>query len=164
MAKKDDQKIHQLLKDVFGFDQFKGNQEEIIKSILGGSNTFVLMPTGGGKSLCYQLPALMSKGTAIVVSPLIALMKNQVDMIRNFGTELGIAHVMNSSLSKAELLEVKEDLKSGKTKLLYPRLFLICSYKKNGAHILKQVQYDRLRFFELELVFIFQLSTYVHCH
>ena len=119
MAKKDDQKIHKLLKDVFGFDQFKGNQEEIIKSILDGNNTFVLMPTGGGKSLCYQLPALMSKGTAIVVSPLIALMKNQVDMIRNFGTEIGIAHVMNSSLSKAELLEVKEDLKSGKTKLLY---------------------------------------------
>ncbi len=119
MAKKTDQAIHKLLKNVFGFDQFKGNQEEIIKSILGGSNTFVLMPTGGGKSLCYQLPALMSEGTAIVVSPLIALMKNQVDMIRNFGTDLGIAHVMNSSLSKAELLEVKEDLKSGKTKLLY---------------------------------------------
>ena len=119
MAKKSDLEIHKLLKDVFGFDQFKGNQEEIIKSILDGNNTFVLMPTGGGKSLCYQLPALMSKGTAIVVSPLIALMKNQVDMIRNFGTELGIAHVMNSSLSKAELLEVKEDLKSGKTKLLY---------------------------------------------
>ena len=119
MAKKADLEIHKLLKNVFGFDQFKGNQEEIIKSILGGNNTFVLMPTGGGKSLCYQLPALMSKGTAIVVSPLIALMKNQVDMIRNFGTELGIAHVMNSSLSKAELLEVKEDLKSGKTKLLY---------------------------------------------
>ncbi len=119
MAKKADLEIHKLLKNVFGFDQFKGNQEEIIKSILGGNHTFVLMPTGGGKSLCYQLPALMSKGTAIVVSPLIALMKNQVDMIRNFGTELGIAHVMNSSLSKAELMEVKEDLKSGKTKLLY---------------------------------------------
>ena len=119
MAKKEDQAIHKLLKNVFGFDQFKGNQEEIIKSILARNNTFVLMPTGGGKSLCYQLPALMSDGTAIVVSPLIALMKNQVDMIRNFGTELGIAHVMNSSLSKAELLEVKEDLKSGKTKLLY---------------------------------------------
>lgn len=119
MAKKEDTTIHKLLKEVFGFGQFKGNQEEIIKSILSGSNTFVLMPTGGGKSLCYQLPALMSEGTAIVVSPLIALMKNQVDMIRNFGTELGIAHVMNSSLSKAELLEVKEDLKKGKTKLLY---------------------------------------------
>ena len=119
MAKKVETSIHKLLKEVFGFDQFKGNQEEIIKSVLDGCNTFVLMPTGGGKSLCYQLPALMKPGTAIVVSPLIALMKNQVDMIRNFGTELGIAHVMNSSLSKAELLEVKEDLKSGKTKMLY---------------------------------------------
>ena len=119
MVKKVETSIHKLLKDVFGFDQFKGNQEEIIMSVLEGNNTFVLMPTGGGKSLCYQLPALMKPGTAIVVSPLIALMKNQVDMIRNFGTELGIAHVMNSSLSKAELLEVKEDLKSGKTKMLY---------------------------------------------
>ena len=119
MAKKVETSIYKLLKEVFGFDQFKGNQEEIIKSVLAGNNTFVLMPTGGGKSLCYQLPALMKPGTAIVVSPLIALMKNQVDMSRNFGTELGIAHVMNSSLSKAELLEVKEDLKSGKTKMLY---------------------------------------------
>ena len=119
MAKKVATSIHKLLKEVFGFDQFKGNQEEIINSVLAGNNTFVLMPTGGGKSLCYQLPALMKPGTAIVVSPLIALMKNQVDMIRNFGTEIGIAHVMNSSLSKAELLEVKEDLKSGKTKMLY---------------------------------------------
>ena len=119
MAKKVETSIHKLLKDVFGFDQFKGNQEAIIKSVLAGSDTFVLMPTGGGKSLCYQLPALLKPGTAIVVSPLIALMKNQVDMIRNFGTEVGVAHVMNSSLSKAELLEVKEDLKSGKTKMLY---------------------------------------------
>ena len=119
MAKKVETSIYKLLKDVFGFDQFKGNQEAIIKSVLAGSDTFVLMPTGGGKSLCYQLPALLKPGTAIVVSPLIALMKNQVDMIRNFGTEVGIAHVMNSSLSKGELLEVKEDLKSGKTKLLY---------------------------------------------
>ena len=119
MAKKEDESIYKLLKDVFGFDQFKGNQEAIIKSVLAGNHTFVLMPTGGGKSLCYQLPALLKKGTAIVISPLIALMKNQVDMIRNFGTEVGIAHVMNSSLNKAELLEVKEDLKSGKTKMLY---------------------------------------------
>ena len=119
MAKKIETSIYKLLKEVFGFDQFKGNQEAIIKSVLAGNDTFVLMPTGGGKSLCYQLPALLKPGTAIVVSPLIALMKNQVDMIRNFGTEVGIAHVMNSSLSKAELLEVKEDLKSGKTKMLY---------------------------------------------
>ena len=119
MAKNNEKSLHDLLKNVFGFEQFKGNQEAIIKSILAGNNTFVLMPTGGGKSLCYQLPALMSEGTTIVVSPLIALMKNQVDMIRNFGTDSGIAHVMNSSLSKSELLQVKEDLTSGKTKLLY---------------------------------------------
>ena len=119
MAKIDENSLHDLLKNVFGFEQFKGNQKEIIKSILSGNNTFVLMPTGGGKSLCYQLPALMSEGTTIVVSPLIALMKNQVDMIRNFGADSGIAHVMNSSLSKAELNQVKEDLSSGKTKLLY---------------------------------------------
>lgn len=85
MAKVDEKSLYDLLKNVFGFDQFKGNQKEIIKSILAGQNTFVLMPTGGGKSLCYQLPALISSGTTIVVSPLIALMKNQVDMLRNFG-------------------------------------------------------------------------------
>ena len=119
MAKVDEKSLHELLKNVFGFEQFKGNQKDIIKSILAGNNTFVLMPTGGGKSLCYQLPALMSEGTTIVVSPLIALMKNQVDMIRNFGADSGIAHVMNSSLSKTELNQVKEDLSSGKTKLLY---------------------------------------------
>ena len=119
MAKVDEKGLHDLLKNVFGFEQFKGNQKAIIKSILAGNNTFVLMPTGGGKSLCYQLPALISEGTTIVVSPLIALMKNQVDMIRNFGADSGIAHVMNSSLSKTELNQVKEDLSSGKTKLLY---------------------------------------------
>ena len=120
MAKKDDQAIHKLLKDVFGFDQFKGNQEEIIKSILARNNTFVLMPTGGGKSLCYQLPALMSDGTAIVVSPLIALMKNQVDAIRGFSSgEEGIAHFLNSSLNKSQIKEVKDNLLSGVTKLLY---------------------------------------------
>ena len=119
MAKIDEKSLHDLLKNVFGFEQFKGNQKAIIKSILAGNNTFVLMPTGGGKSLCYQLPALMSEGTTIVVSPLIALMKNQVDMIRNFGADSGIAHVMNSSLTKTELAQVKEDLSSGKTKLLY---------------------------------------------
>ena len=119
MAKIDEKSLHDLLKNVFGFEQFKGNQLPIIKSILAGNNTFVLMPTGGGKSLCYQLPALLCEGTTIVVSPLIALMKNQVDMIRNFGTDTGIAHVMNSSLSKAELQQVKEDLVNGKTKLLY---------------------------------------------
>lgn len=107
------------LKRIFGFDKFKGNQEEIIHQLMSGRDTFVIMPTGGGKSLCYQLPALISPGTAIVISPLIALMKNQVDSIRNFGTETGIAHVMNSSLSKAEMMRVKEDLLAGNTKLLY---------------------------------------------
>ena len=119
MAKIDEKSLYDLLKNVFGFEQFKGNQKAIIKSILSGNNTFVLMPTGGGKSLCYQLPALMSEGTTIVLSPLIALMKNQVDMIRNFGTDTGVAHVMNSSLSKAELMQVREDLVKKKTKLLY---------------------------------------------
>lgn len=119
VKKEEDQAIHKVLKDVFGFDQFKGNQEDIIKSVLAGNNTFVLMPTGGGKSLCYQLPALLLPGTAVVVSPLIALMKNQVDMIRNFGTSTNIAHVMNSSLSRTELAQVKQDLATGNTKLLY---------------------------------------------
>lgn len=111
--------LHELLKKIFGFDSFKGNQEAIIENVLKGNDTFVIMPTGGGKSMCYQLPALTKEGTAIIVSPLIALMKNQVDMIRNFGTDEGIAHVMNSSLSKVELNQVKSDLSSGKTKLLY---------------------------------------------
>ncbi|PKP54117.1 MAG: DNA helicase RecQ [Bacteroidetes bacterium HGW-Bacteroidetes-1] len=119
MPRKDDYGLHELLKKIFGFDQFKGNQESIIKSVLDNNDTFVVMPTGGGKSLCYQLPALMNEGTAIVVSPLIALMKNQVDAIRNFGTDFGIAHVMNSSLSRAELTQVREDLIAKKTKLLY---------------------------------------------
>ena len=119
MVKKDEKGLHELLKKIFGFDQFKGNQEAIINSVLDGHDTFVVMPTGGGKSLCYQLPALMKDGCAIIVSPLIALMKNQVDAIRNFGTEVGIAHVMNSSLSKAEITQVRQDLLSGKTKLLY---------------------------------------------
>ena len=111
--------LKQLLKKVFGFTKFKGEQEEVIESLMADKDVFVIMPTGGGKSMCYQLPALTNKGTAIVVSPLIALMKNQVDMIRNYGSEKGIAHVMNSSLTKGELLEVREDLRSGKTKLLY---------------------------------------------
>jgi ATP-dependent DNA helicase RecQ len=119
MAKLDVYPLHDLLKKIFGFDSFKGNQEAIIKSVLSGDNTFVIMPTGGGKSMCYQLPAIMNEGTSIIISPLIALMKNQVDAIRNFGAEQGIAHVLNSSLSKMEIIQVKEDLLSGKTKLLY---------------------------------------------
>ncbi|MCF8369553.1 MAG: DNA helicase RecQ [Bacteroidales bacterium] len=119
MAEKDEYHLHKLLKQIFGFDSFKGNQEAIIRSVLEGQNTFVIMPTGGGKSMCYQLPAIMNGGTAIIISPLIALMKNQVDAIRNFGAEQGIAHFLNSSLSKAEITQVKDDLTSKKTKLLY---------------------------------------------
>jgi ATP-dependent DNA helicase RecQ len=107
------------LRTFFGFDSFKGKQEEIIHNVLNGKNTFVIMPTGGGKSLCYQLPALLSEGTAIVVSPLIALMKNQVDAIRNVSDNEAIAHFLNSSLSKAEITRVKTDIQDGKTKLLY---------------------------------------------
>ena len=111
--------LHEKLKEYFGFGTFKGNQEAIIKSIMSGKDTFVLMPTGGGKSLCYQLPALMMKGTAIVISPLIALMKNQVDAMRNFSEDDGIAHFLNSSLNKQEIENVKKDVISEKTKLLY---------------------------------------------
>ncbi|HNO71375.1 MAG TPA: DNA helicase RecQ [Bacteroidia bacterium] len=107
------------LKQLFGFNKFKGEQEKIIQTILSGRDTFVIMPTGGGKSLCYQLPALISEGTAIVVSPLIALMKNQVDLIRGFGTKDNIAHFLNSSLSKAEIIKVKQELTDGSTKILY---------------------------------------------
>jgi ATP-dependent DNA helicase RecQ len=111
--------IHTELKKYFGFSQFKGLQEQVIKSILAKKNTFVIMPTGGGKSLCYQLPALINNGTAIVVSPLIALMKNQVDAMRSLSSENGIAHVLNSSLTKSEIAQVKKDITSGITKLLY---------------------------------------------
>jgi ATP-dependent DNA helicase RecQ len=111
--------IHKELKKYFGFNQFKGLQEQVIKSILSKTNTFVIMPTGGGKSLCYQLPALIQEGTAIVVSPLIALMKNQVDAIRSVSSQDGIAHVLNSSLTKTEINQVKTDISSGLTKLLY---------------------------------------------
>nr|WP_199000970.1 DNA helicase RecQ [Flavobacterium sp. ASV13] len=111
--------IHKELKKYFGFSQFKGLQEQVITSILNKKNTFVIMPTGGGKSLCYQLPALIQEGTAIVVSPLIALMKNQVDAIRSLSSENGIAHVLNSSLTKTEIAQVKKDITSGLTKLLY---------------------------------------------
>ncbi len=107
------------LKRHFGFDTFKGNQEEIIKNVLNGNDTFVLMPTGGGKSLCYQLPAIISEGTAIIISPLIALMKNQVDAMRAFSEDDGVAHFLNSSLTKGAITQVKEDVLAGKTKLLY---------------------------------------------
>ena len=111
--------VHDVLKKYFGFDVFKDNQEEIIKNIFAGRNTFVLMPTGGGKSLCYQLPGIILEGTAIVISPLIALMKNQVDSMRSFSSTDGVAHFLNSSLSKMQILQVKEDVLNKKTKLLY---------------------------------------------
>ena len=119
MQKYTEKDIKKMLKKIFGFSQFKGNQLEIIKSLMDGNDCFVIMPTGGGKSMCYQLPALMSEGTAIIISPLIALMKNQVDAIRNYSTESGVAHFLNSSLSKSEINTVREDLLNGKTKLLY---------------------------------------------
>ena len=111
--------LTEILKENFGFDTFKGDQEAVIENLLAGNDSFVLMPTGGGKSLCYQLPSLVMDGTAIVISPLIALMKNQVDAIRNFSEEDGIAHFLNSSLTKQAIEEVKTDVLSGKTKLLY---------------------------------------------
>ena len=111
--------LYSPLKKFFGFNKFKGLQEQVIKSIVANNNTFVIMPTGGGKSLCYQLPAFMSEGTAIVVSPLIALMKNQVDAIRGISEQNGVAHVLNSSLNKTEVAQVKDDIANGITKLLY---------------------------------------------
>ena len=107
------------LRQHFGFDKFKGSQEEIINNLLKGNNTFVIMPTGGGKSLCYQLPSFLLDGTSIIVSPLIALMKNQVDAIRNLSNDESVAHFMNSSLSKTEIQKVKSDIREGKTKMLY---------------------------------------------
>jgi len=114
-----DVSLKDYLKKYFGFDNFKGNQEVIIRSLLDGNDTFVVMPTGGGKSMCYQLPSLIMEGTGIIISPLIALMKNQVDVMRGFGSDEGIAHFLNSSLSKAQMQKVKDDVLSGVTQLLY---------------------------------------------
>src|ERR687890_2514697 len=114
-----DSALHKALLENFGFDSFKGNQEAIIKSLLSGKDTFVIKPTGGGKSLCYQLPAILSEGVAIIVSPLIALMKNQVDLVRGYSSKDDVAHFLNSTLSKKEIKEVHDDLKSGNTKMLY---------------------------------------------
>ena len=119
MSGKQNIELRDCLKRYFGFDSFKGNQEAVIRNVLDGKDTFVLMPTGGGKSLCYQLPALMMDGVAIVISPLIALMKNQVDAMRTFSMEDGVAHFLNSSLNKAAVAKVKSDVLEGKTKLLY---------------------------------------------
>ncbi|HNA91605.1 MAG TPA: ATP-dependent DNA helicase RecQ, partial [Chitinophagaceae bacterium] len=111
--------LHKALHEYFGFNKFKGTQEKAIESLLAGHDTFVIMPTGGGKSLCYQLPALISDGVAIIVSPLIALMKNQVDLVRGYSSNDNVAHFLNSTLNKKEIKEVQDDLLSGKTKLLY---------------------------------------------
>ena len=111
--------LHKNLKDIFGYNSFRGDQEQIIKNLQQGNDSMVIMPTGGGKSMCYQLPALMSDGCAIIVSPLIALMKNQVDILRGYYNDDSIAHVLNSSLSKTQTKEVKEDISNGNTKLLY---------------------------------------------
>ena len=111
--------LHKALQDHFGFDKFKGNQEKIIEAVLAGQDTFVIMPTGGGKSLCYQLPAILSEGLAIIVSPLIALMKNQVDLMRSYSSKDEVAHFLNSTLSKKEIREIHDDLQAGKTKMLY---------------------------------------------
>ena len=110
MAKIDEKELLSCLKEKFGFDTFKGNQKEVVESLLAGNDTFVLMPTGGGKSLCYQLPSLLLEGTAIVISPLIALMKNQVDAMRGFSTDNRIAHFLNSSLSRAEITQSRHDI------------------------------------------------------
>ncbi|HEX6180819.1 MAG TPA: RecQ family ATP-dependent DNA helicase, partial [Chitinophagaceae bacterium] len=115
-AKKD---LAQQLQENFGFDAFKGPQEDIIGSLMTGCDTFVIMPTGGGKSLCYQLPAMVSEGVAIIVSPLIALMKNQVDLVRSYSSKDDVAHFLNSTLNKKEIREVHDDLLTGKTKMLY---------------------------------------------
>ncbi|SFE71827.1 DNA helicase RecQ [Thermophagus xiamenensis] len=130
--------LKRYLKKHFGFDTFKGNQEEIIKNVLAGNDTFVLMPTGGGKSLCYQLPALILEGTAIVISPLIALMKNQVDAMRSFSEDDGIAHFLNSSLTKSAIQKVKEDVIAGRTRLLYVAPESLT--KEENIQFLKQVK------------------------
>ena len=111
--------LREKLREFFGFENFKGNQEKIIRSIMNNEDCFVIMPTGAGKSMCYQLPALIKEGTAIIISPLIALMKNQVDLIRGFGDNNSVAHFLNSSLSKTDAQKVKSDVTSGNTKLLY---------------------------------------------
>ena len=115
-----DVNLNEQLKRYFGFDKFKGEQEAIIRSLLDGNNVFVLMPTGGGKSLCYQLPSLLMEGTAIVVSPLIALMKNQVDAVNALSDEPALAHYLNSSLNKAAVIQVMNDVRSGRTKTISP--------------------------------------------
>ncbi|MFA6340502.1 MAG: RecQ family ATP-dependent DNA helicase, partial [Bacteroidales bacterium] len=138
--------LHLQLKKHFGFNSFKGQQEEIIAHLMHGGDAFVLMPTGGGKSLCYQLPALLMEGTAIVVSPLIALMKNQVDAIRGFSADnYGVAYFLNSSLTRTQIIEVKEALLAGKTKLLYVAPESLT--KPENIQLLKQI---RISFYAID--------------
>ncbi len=137
--------LHEVLKKHFGFTSFKGNQELIIRNVMAGRDTFVLMPTGGGKSLCYQLPALILPGTAIVISPLIALMKNQVDSMRSFSEDDGVAHFLNSSLNKAAITKVKSDILDGRTKLLYIAPESLT--KEDNIQFLKQV---RIAFYAID--------------
>jgi ATP-dependent DNA helicase RecQ len=111
--------LDSALQEHFGFSKFKGNQRPVIENLLAGNDTFVIMPTGGGKSLCYQLPAIISEGCAIIVSPLIALMKNQVDLVRSYSSKDDVAHFLNSTLTKKEIREVHDDLTTGKTKMLF---------------------------------------------
>jgi len=144
-GRKEDHDLFGVLKKVFGFETFKGNQEAVIRNVLAQKDTFVIMPTGGGKSLCYQLPALMQEGTAIIVSPLIALMKNQVDSMRSFGTEEEVAHFMNSSLSRQEILQVKKDISKRKTKLLYVAPETIT--KEDNIEFLKSI---RISFYAID--------------
>ena len=143
MAK--NKELTKALKEYFGFDSFKGNQEAIIENLLAGNDTFVLMPTGGGKSLCYQLPSLLMDGVAIVISPLIALMKNQVDAMRSFSEEIGVAHFINSSLTKAAIEEVKSDVTSGKTKLLY-----VAPESLTKAEIIQFLQGVKISFYAVD--------------
>jgi len=138
MSFRDDISLNDYLKKCFGFSKFKGNQEVVIRNVLAGNDTFVLMPTGGGKSLCYQLPSMIIPGTAIVISPLIALMKNQVDSMRSYSAEDGIAHFMNSSLTRMAIKQVKNDVLNKKTRLLYVAPESLT--KQENINFLKQVE------------------------